>query len=39
MNIDIEKTMILIKGKDLTHEIRNFEYKPRSRKVQVTYKS
>lgn len=39
MNIDIEKTMILIKGKDLTHEIRSFEYKPRSRKVQVTYKS
>ena len=39
MNIDIEKTMILIEGKDLTHEIRSFEYKPRSRKVQVTYKS
>lgn len=39
MNVDIEKVMILIKGKDLTHEIRSFEYNPRNRKVQVTYKS
>ncbi|MGC4018551.1 MAG: AAA domain-containing protein [Muricomes sp.] len=38
MNIDIEKTVILIKGEDKTCEIRSFEHSPETKKVQVTYK-
>lgn len=39
MNVDVEKVMILIRGKDQTQEIISFECNPKNRKVRITYKS
>lgn len=39
MEINIEKIMILVKGKDQTQDIRGFEYDDKKAKVWITYKS